>query len=193
MGDLVLFLAGHLGVGAVARVGVGDEDGVVAEAGGAAGFGGEGAVDGAGEYLDAVGVGVAERGGDGGAAVGESCGHVQDALGADGVEEPGDEGAGQAVPGVDGQAGVIDQDGLAELRVGVGDLAGGDDGDVEGLYLGQLGLSWGDVDAEHGGVLGRLAGVPGDEGDTVEHRCSFGRGGLRPGVFGSCGLTGCGP
>src|SRR6201996_2938089 len=49
MGDLVLFLAGHLGVGAVARVGVGDEDGVVAEAGGAAGFGGEDAVDGAGE------------------------------------------------------------------------------------------------------------------------------------------------
>jgi hypothetical protein len=79
MGDLVLFLAGYLGVGAVARVGVGDEDGVVTEAGGAAGFDGESAVDGAGEYLDAVGVGVAERGGDGGAAVAESCGRVQDA------------------------------------------------------------------------------------------------------------------
>ena len=49
------------------------------------------------------------------AAVGESCGHGEDALGADGVEEPGDEGAGQAVPGVDGQAGVVDEDGLAEL------------------------------------------------------------------------------
>jgi hypothetical protein len=93
---------------------------------------------------------------------------------------------------VDGQAGVIDQDGLAELRVGVGYLAGGDDGDVEGLDLGQLGLGRGDVDAEHGGVLGRLAGVPCDEGDTLEHRYSFDRGGLRLGVFGSCGLTGCG-
>jgi hypothetical protein len=188
VGDLVLFLAGHLGVGAVARVGVGDEDGVVAEAGGAAGLGGEGA----GEYLDAAGVGVAERGGDGGAAVGESCGHVQDAVGADGVEEPGDEGAGQAVPGVDGQAGVVDRDGLAELRAGVGDLAGGGDGGVGGLDLG-LARPWrGDVGAGHGGVLGRLAGVPGDEGDAVEYRCSFGRGGLRPGGFGSCGLTGGG-
>jgi hypothetical protein len=93
---------------------------------------------------------------------------------------------------VDGQAGVIDQDGLAELGVGIGGLTGGGDGNVEGLDLGQLGLGRVDVDAEHGGVLGRLAGVPGDEGDTVEHRYSFDRGGLRPGAFGSCGLTGCG-
>ena len=36
MGDLVLFLAGHLRVGAPAAVSVGDEDGVVAETGRAA-------------------------------------------------------------------------------------------------------------------------------------------------------------
>jgi hypothetical protein len=59
-------------------------------------------------------------------------------LRADGVDEPGDEGAGQAVPGVDGQAGVVDEDGLAELGVGVGGLARRDVGDVEGLDLGQL-------------------------------------------------------
>jgi hypothetical protein len=97
-------------------------------------------VDGPLEDLDSDGVGVAERGSDGGAAVGEPGGHVEDALGADGVDEPGDEGAGQAVPFVDGQAGVVDEDGLAELGVGVGGLAGCDAGDVDGLDLGQLGL-----------------------------------------------------
>ena len=90
---------------------------------------------------------------------------------ADRVDEPGDEGAGQAVPRVDGQSGVVDEDGLAELGVGVGGLAGRDVGDVEGLDLGQLGLGRGDLDAEHGSVLGGLAGVPGDERDPVEHRC----------------------
>jgi hypothetical protein len=79
-----------------------------------------GAVDRSLEDLDAVCVGVAEGGGDGGPPVGEPRRHVQDPLGVDGVEEPGDEGAGQAVPGVDGQGGVVDQDGLAELGVGVG-------------------------------------------------------------------------
>src|ERR1035437_4863254 len=81
VGDLVLLLADHLRVGAVADVGVGDEDGVVAEAVGAAWFGGEGAVHGSLEYLDSCGVGVAECGGDGRPAVGQSCGHVQDACG----------------------------------------------------------------------------------------------------------------
>jgi hypothetical protein len=90
----------------------------------------QGAVDGSREDADSVGAGVAECGADGGAAVGEACGHGEDALGADGVEEPGDEGAGQAVPGVDGQAGVVDEDGLVELGVGVGvgGLAGRDVG-----------------------------------------------------------------
>src|SRR5580692_9151471 len=81
MGDLVLFLAGHLCVGAQAGVAVGDEDGVVAEPGGAARLGGQGAIDGSLEDADPVGSGVAECGADGGATVGESRGHGEDALG----------------------------------------------------------------------------------------------------------------
>lgn len=70
VGDFVLFLVGHLCVGALAGVAVGDEDGVVAEAGGTARFCGQGAVDGSLEDADSVGGGVAERSADGGAAVG---------------------------------------------------------------------------------------------------------------------------
>jgi hypothetical protein len=84
---------------------------------------------------------------------------LTDALRADCLDEPGDQGAWQAVPCVDGQARVIHEDGLAELGEGVGGLAGRDLGDVEGLDLSQFGLGRGDVDAEHGGVLGGLAGV----------------------------------
>jgi hypothetical protein len=101
---------------------------------------------------------------------GSPAGHVQDALRADGVEEPRNEGTGQAVPCVDSQARVVDEDWLAKQREGVGGLAGRDGGDVEGLDLGQLCPGRGDLDPEHGAVLGSLAGVPGDEADTVEHQ-----------------------
>jgi hypothetical protein len=80
--------------------------------------------------------------------------HLDDAPRADGVDGPGDEGAGQAVPRVNGQSCVIDEDRLAEPGVGIGRFAGRDD-----------------VDAEHGRVFGGLAFSPGDKRDPVEHRC----------------------
>src|SRR6202042_1333179 len=100
VGDLVLFLAGHLRVGAATGVAVGDENGVIAEPGGTARLGGERTVHGSLEDAKPVGGGVPECSGDGGAAIDESCGHCEDALGANTVEEPGDEGAGEAVPRV---------------------------------------------------------------------------------------------
>jgi len=114
------------------------------------GYGGQparwpGTVRGSLENPDSGGAGVAGRGADSSAAAGDSRSHVQDAVRAGRAGEPGDEGAGQAVPRVDGQAGVIDEDGLAELGVGACGLAGRDLGDVEGLDLAQPGPGRGDL------------------------------------------------